>query len=254
MIKFIKIIQARRRLAKHYKPQKAFINQTRDIFLKATHSQFGHVRSSYSSVRPFARGLAVGIAGMLLIGGMTTYADQSNVSPSNILYPLKRVNETVRLSFTDQAQKPAYHAELAEKRLAEFEKTNMKISAKQAEELALAVGEEMDKSLEILEVVGIPEQIPQAETATQPIASFVSAGEVRENIFFQERLVPKPTSSENGDKSGKTKVIIDEHQACRSISRLMDKKTLAVAQALEKYEKLEERFKKLCEHEEEEED
>lgn len=249
-MKHIKSILARRRLAKSYKPRKEFVENTRDIFLKAAHAQFGHQHVRYSSVRPFARGLAVGIATMLLIGSVTTYADQSNVSPASMLYPLKRANETVRLSFTDQERKPAYHAELAERRLDEFEKENVKLSTTRAEQLALEVGEEMEKSLIILEVIGIPEPIVQS--ASQTVTSFVSAGLSSDQFSAKEFVVPAPLRAEKTREFTATRVVEIEHPACRSLARLMQKKTLAIAQALEKHERLEERFKKLCEREEEE--
>lgn len=61
------------------------------------------------------------MAVMAIISGASVYADQTNVSPGSILYPLKRTQEFMRLLVTAETEKPALHLKLAERRLLEIQ-------------------------------------------------------------------------------------------------------------------------------------
>lgn len=63
---------------------------------------------------------------MLLLISAATYADQTNVGAGNILYPLKRSQEAIKVVFTKQEEKPTLHLKLAKRRLDEIKEVKSK--------------------------------------------------------------------------------------------------------------------------------
>lgn len=256
MIQFIRTKRFLSRIARHAKPRRRFVLQTRELFMTKFQNQFPFTEKSIKAPFPyFIRGVAVGIAIMALVGGVTAYADQQNVSPTNVLYPLKRVNENLQLAFVSENKKPEYHAKLAERRSVEIETLANNDLEKRAEELAIEMSSEIDKSLAILEVVGVPKHEPVIQTVRRTTTSFASTRSEANSFFTQELPFPSfemSDDSENGRQ--RTKIVEVEHPACQSISKLLKKRSESLERAFKSREKLEERFKKICEREEEEND
>lgn len=110
------------RFHKLYKPNKEFRERTRAAFLAAFREKFPAGRSVVSpAFAYFMRGLAAGVAGVVVFMSASVYADQTNVGPDNFLYPLKRSQEWLNLTLTDAAERPALHLKLAERRLGEIQ-------------------------------------------------------------------------------------------------------------------------------------
>lgn len=108
-------------LKKLYQPKPEFKEKTRLLFLSAVCEKFGVFRVGPSfAFKYFIRGAASGVAFMIILTAAATYADQKNVSPENVLYPLKRSHESIKAVFTSDNEKPAFHLELAERRLEEI--------------------------------------------------------------------------------------------------------------------------------------
>jgi len=105
---------------KFYKPNKEFKERNKIIFLSAFISKFPGAKQPAPSFRYFIRGAAFGAALVVILTAGATYADQKNVSATNILYPLKRTSEAVKVALTSEANKTEIHLELAERRLEEL--------------------------------------------------------------------------------------------------------------------------------------
>lgn len=121
----IKEVQYRRLLKRSFEPREEFLNSSRELFLAEVAKR---------RVAPYAPQLAwrqwglravrysVAFAGLVIVGtsGLVAYADTTNVSLDNPLYPLKRVGEQVRLTVVSAEKEVEVHRELAERRANEF--------------------------------------------------------------------------------------------------------------------------------------
>ncbi len=96
----------------------------KSVYLQAFRDKYGNALKPNLAFafrfRYFVRGAGAGIAFMLIFFAFSTYADQQNVGAGSILYPLKRSQESVRMSLTGAASQPALHLEFAKRRLAEI--------------------------------------------------------------------------------------------------------------------------------------
>ncbi|MEK7086962.1 MAG: DUF5667 domain-containing protein, partial [Patescibacteria group bacterium] len=138
---------------KTFKPRKEFVEKTKNVYLAAFREKFGDAHKPHSvSVFVYAfRGLATVTAVMFLLIGSSTYAYEKNVGPTNALYPLKKVQEDIRLAFTPQGQKSSFHLGLAEKRLEEAKILQTKnADSAQADRLVEEFKIEVKKSFETL--------------------------------------------------------------------------------------------------------
>lgn len=147
-----------------YKPNKEFRDRTKHTFLSEFHKKFpaGGPVPLYA-FRYFIRGLATGVAIMILLGAGATYADQKNVGPNNILYPLKRTQETIKLALTKEENKPAAHLKLAERRIEEIRAVRKENpESPKIEKLTQDLQKEVAISFKTLEVIKI-------ETSTETI-------------------------------------------------------------------------------------
>ncbi|MEK7076614.1 MAG: DUF5667 domain-containing protein, partial [Patescibacteria group bacterium] len=109
---------------KAFSPEKEFEESARRVFLAMFRAKFPRVEPASLRFAYFVRGLASGIAVMLIISGAAVYADQANVGPESVLYGLKRTQQAVRVFFAGEEEKSIAHLELAERRVEEIE--NMK--------------------------------------------------------------------------------------------------------------------------------
>ncbi|KKW46118.1 MAG: hypothetical protein A3A43_02765 [Candidatus Liptonbacteria bacterium RIFCSPLOWO2_01_FULL_56_20] len=108
----------------HFPTPKRTRERVRGIFLSAYTEKFpmAAVPPHGMKWRYFVRGLATGMAAVIVFVGAGVYADQTNVGPQDILYPLKRSTEALSVTLADDADKPALHLKLAERRLDEIKK------------------------------------------------------------------------------------------------------------------------------------
>ncbi|MBI4094822.1 MAG: hypothetical protein HY435_01355 [Candidatus Liptonbacteria bacterium] len=107
-------------LKKIYAPRKEFVEHSKNVFLSAFDQKFRGERRPHSAFRYFLQGLASGVAIMIIVSGGAVYADERNVGPESILYPLKRSKEAVDLALTSDLGKPSLHLKFAERRLEEI--------------------------------------------------------------------------------------------------------------------------------------
>lgn len=129
------------------KPSPEFVERARRMFLAAYEARFSASRPAVSGFKYFLRGAAAGIAFMLTISGAAVYADEKNVGPESLLYPLKRSREAVSLALTGEAERPTLHLKFAERRLAELETVKMKNpESPQAARLAADLKDEFQNS------------------------------------------------------------------------------------------------------------
>ena len=101
------------------KPSPDFVRKTKNVFLTKWHNRFG------AAPRPaprfsFAYKTIIAILVVLgLTGGASVYADTKNVGADNVLYPLKRHNESLRLVLANENDQPRLRLEFANRRLTE---------------------------------------------------------------------------------------------------------------------------------------
>lgn len=107
-----------------FKMDKETDTKIKSVYLQAFREKYGNALKPNLAFafrfRYFVRGAGAGIAFMLIFFAFSTYADQQNVGAGSILYPLKRSQESVRMSLTGTASQPALHLEFAKRRLAEI--------------------------------------------------------------------------------------------------------------------------------------
>lgn len=101
------------------KPRKEFVERTRALFIMAFRQKFPF-EMRLTRFPLFAKGFALGVALMFVMGGTAAYADQKNVSAENPLYPLKRSYETLRVILSLAEDEPIVQAHLATRRLEEI--------------------------------------------------------------------------------------------------------------------------------------
>jgi len=113
---------------KEYAPTQEFVEKTKAAYLAAFRKKFPAMHSvgRLYALRYYVRGFAAGIALMIVVSGAATYADQKNVGPESILYPLKRSKEIVDVTLVDPSEKPIVHLKLAQRRFEEIEKMKEK--------------------------------------------------------------------------------------------------------------------------------
>lgn len=159
---------------KTFKPRKEFVEKTKNVYLAAFREKFGDAYKPHSvPVFVYAfRGLATVTAVMFFLIGSSTYAYEKNVGPTSALYPLKRIQEGVRLRLTPNEQKPSFHLSLAEKRLNEAEALKIKNSAPQkAAALINDARLEVKKSFAALDsqIAAVSKEDEPEETPSTPL-------------------------------------------------------------------------------------
>lgn len=104
-----------------YKPSPEAFERMRRVFLLAYREKFPSAVASPWRFGYFVRGLATSAGVIVIFFGLVAYADERNVGPENILYPLKRSQEFLLLNLSNENDKPALHLKFAERRLDEIE-------------------------------------------------------------------------------------------------------------------------------------
>ena len=105
---------------KFFKPRREFAQKTKETYLAAFSGKFQDIKPAATFHFNYAlRGAGVFAALLLLLTGTSNYAYGKNVGPTSVLYPLKRVQENIRVFLAPAEKKSAFHLGLAEKRLSE---------------------------------------------------------------------------------------------------------------------------------------
>lgn len=102
-------------------PSEDFVQKTRIAFLSAFDKSLESRARGRRPASYFLRGLATGVASVLVLISGAVYAEQRDVSADSFLYPLKRSYEAVSFSVVSRDDRPALHLEYAERRLLELE-------------------------------------------------------------------------------------------------------------------------------------
>lgn len=168
------------KLLRHLKPNKEFSEDTKIVFLGAFKEKFPHAaRLPVRVFLYFVRGMATGLAVMIILGGASVYADQKNVGPENVLYPLKRSQELLNLVLTNEEERPELHLKFAERRLHE-------------------VSEIRKNNPESPKISGL---VKDLEAEMKNSLAAIGNGETEEVFKFEEeREIQKPESESTGEK------------------------------------------------------
>jgi hypothetical protein len=106
-------------------PRREFSNLAKERFLATYDTRYGTAQAAVSSRFAFFGKAAVAfVAIVALTGGVSAYADTTNVPANNVLYPLKRLGENVQLllaSNDEKAQLQAIFAARRENEIAELQ-------------------------------------------------------------------------------------------------------------------------------------
>lgn len=108
-----------------FSPSKEFGKKAKERFLAAFDARYPTPAATLPA-RPSEfilamRSLAIVLAAAAIVfGGASVYADTANVPADNLLYPLKRLSESVQLALTVPAAKPQLEASLAARRAGEI--------------------------------------------------------------------------------------------------------------------------------------
>lgn len=153
---------------KLYKPNKEFKERSKTVFLSAFGAKFPKTAPKAASFTYFLRAAAFGAAFVLVLTAGATYADQENVGASNILYPLKRTTEAVKVALTSESKKPEVHLELAKRRLEEIKAIREKNPENPK---ILTLSKELEEEIKdsILKI-----EFPKDLKAATPVASFMA--------------------------------------------------------------------------------
>lgn len=107
-----------------YSPRREFIERLRVEFLEAWRAEHpAPVSAALRSGRAspiVARAAVAAAVLMAFVGGAAVYADARNVGAKNMLYPLKRAQEEVRVALAPADARPGLHLGLAERRAREI--------------------------------------------------------------------------------------------------------------------------------------
>ncbi len=104
-------------------PSRAFEAKAKARFLAAFDARHG-IPSAQPVVRlGFVFKATAGLAALLMVlfGSVSVYADTANVPADSVLYPWKRLTESVQLAVTPASQKAELQATLAARRVAEID-------------------------------------------------------------------------------------------------------------------------------------
>ncbi len=243
------------------KPNPEFKEKTKILFLSAVREEFGETKNSPSlAFRYFIRGAASGVALMLILGTAATYADQKNVGPENILYPLKRTQEAVKVAFTKEEEKSEFHLELAERRLNEIKEIrNKQPQSPRVVELTQDLKKEVENSFGAtknggIEALPLIKEAPIARVATTvtptlPVTGLSAPARTKtsQGEFFMEavedeiRKTIHTTSLIKQNRPDPKKVVI-----CESWRSLLENDDLAMKYVLNESPKILERFNRKC--------
>ncbi|HVZ10912.1 MAG TPA: DUF5667 domain-containing protein [Candidatus Paceibacterota bacterium] len=127
------MIQAFKDIVRHWRlksrvhhalqPEKEFLDSARESFLKSVRTMNGNSTARMMAHARYWRYAFIALFVVVIsTGGLAALADNADVSTDNVLYPLKRVSEQVRLDLTlSDEQKIKLHEDLAQRRLRELE-------------------------------------------------------------------------------------------------------------------------------------
>ncbi len=103
------------------KIDKDVAEKTKLAYLENYRRKFPFIKESRRSFHYFAFGFASGIALILIISGSAVYANQTNVGADSLLYPMKRIYESIDLGLSGKTEKSLLQVEFADRRLKEIE-------------------------------------------------------------------------------------------------------------------------------------
>ncbi len=111
------------RVHRALQPEKEFLDSARESFLKSVRIMNGNSTARMMAHARYWRYAFVALFVVVIgTGGLAALADNADVPTDNVLYPLKRVSEQVRLDLTlSDEQKIKLHEDLAQRRLRELE-------------------------------------------------------------------------------------------------------------------------------------
>ncbi len=241
-----------------YKSNPEFKNRTKHLFLSAAHQKFGRIKSATpSAFKYFIRGAASGVALMLLLAGAATYADQKNVGAENILYPLKRSQEAIKVAFTKHEEKPALHLKLAKRRLEEIKEVKSKDpQSPKVASLVADLKNEVKNSFETIQGDGGENPSPlKTISQTATLAATTSFTEsASQQIFASQKIEDSnpdnqsssPRRSENEKETGDESSDRKNLTVCESWSDIIGDKDNSVEEVVSENPDLISHFNNKC--------
>jgi hypothetical protein len=118
-----------RNVRRVFEPRKEFAEKTKNLFLLRFGKRFSSAPYFVPHPRLVLKIAAAAFAAFVVTGGISVYADMTDVKADNPMYPLKRYSETVRMTLAASSEKPQLHIEFAGRRLAEIEDLKNKAKA-----------------------------------------------------------------------------------------------------------------------------
>lgn len=227
---------------KLFKPSPEFVRRTGFLFLSVFSQKFGRDlgQATPRSFRYFLRGLASGVAFMFIISGGAAYADQKNVGPHNLLYPLKRAQEVVNLTLSNAEEKPVLHLKLAERRLEEIEDVKQKDPSS---EKILGLSDDLRKELRNSVGALNGEETEKSEKNKLP------PPQLMQQSAFPTSTATSVQQIKSDDRHSFKKQIFTEKSGpsiCASFRTLITSQNFEVSEVLGDNPKLIEKFEKKC--------
>ncbi len=105
-----------------FAPRRVFQAKSKARFLAAFDARYGAARGATFRLT-FVMKTAAAVAGIFaaVLGGVSVYADTANVPADNILYPWKRLTESIQLAAAPAGKKAELQATLVARRVAEID-------------------------------------------------------------------------------------------------------------------------------------
>ncbi len=235
-----------------YKTDNKFKEKTRTLFLISARQKFGEFKiQTHRPWRYFVRGLVSGVVLILLLTNGGLYANERNVNPLSLLYPLKRYHETIRKTFAKTEEMPNLYLELAERRIDEIEYLkNESPESYRIGKLSNDLKEELESSLSRFDQVKntknkIAGKSVESENQelTAPARTSVFGLPAFDSIYAPESLKANEQSLPYNSKVNETK---PQSEFCNSWIKVLNKVDKALGNFFEELPEIKEKFETEC--------
>lgn len=104
----------------------AFLKKTKLVYLENFRKKFPEGQKNWLFLNVLKVSFAAMASIAVIISVSAVYADQKNVGADNMLYPMKRIYESVKLDLAAKTEKPLLQLKFADRRLHEIEDASKK--------------------------------------------------------------------------------------------------------------------------------
>lgn len=178
-------------------PDRRFKEEAKQRFLNFydAYQSSRRVGAEFLSGRRRARSVmwrisGVAAAAFVLLAATSAFADAENVAPTNMLYPMKQLSESVRLAIAPASERPSLELSLAERRAGEINALTARTDAASYGSLVKNLTDKMDDEVSssladapraplrgaaLSEFCNIVEPVTASSSGSSPIAATSSA-------------------------------------------------------------------------------